>query len=60
MRRLLRMVNAAFWLTFLLFVAISYNSFGDAPRLMGEAVVVAVLWLVCDLVLRPKRRRISN
>jgi hypothetical protein len=60
MRELLRMVNAAFWVTALIFIAYTNNAFGNAPRLMGEAAVIAVLWLLCDLLVRPRRPKNSN
>jgi hypothetical protein len=55
MRTAFRIVNVLVWLVVWLAVAISYDAFGNTPRLMGQAVIPLLLCLVIDRGLRGRR-----
>jgi hypothetical protein len=61
MRQLLLHVgNAIVWLTIWLAVAIYFNSLGDPPRLIGEAIIPGILWCLTALALREAFRKAAN
>ena len=60
MRRVLRIANAIFWLAIWLVIAVHFDAMDNPPRMMGEAVIPALLWLAIDFVLRPRRLKNSN
>jgi hypothetical protein len=60
MRRILRIINALFWAAAWLAIAIQDSAFSDPPRLLGEAVGVAILWFAIDLTIKRRRTKNSN
>jgi hypothetical protein len=54
-----RIINAIFWFGVWLAIAINFNALGDPPRLLGEAVIPALLWFAIDSWLRRRKSRAS-
>lgn len=52
-----RIINAIFWLGVWLAVAINFNALGDPPRLLGEAIIPALLCFAIDSRLRRRKGR---
>jgi hypothetical protein len=60
MRWLLRIANAIFWLAVWLVFVVHSDALNDPLRMMGHAVVPALLWVVIDLALGRLRAKKSN
>ncbi len=54
-----RIINAIFWFGVWLAIAINFNALSDPPRLLGEAVIPALLWFAVDSWLRRRKNRAS-
>jgi hypothetical protein len=52
-----RAINAFFWVAVWVAIAIQYDAFGNSSRLMGEAIIPAILGFVIDSGLRRRQRR---
>ena len=52
-----RIINAIFWVGVWLAIAIQFNALGDPPRLLGEALIPAVLAFAIDSRLRRRKGR---
>jgi hypothetical protein len=50
----LRVANGAIWVTAWMATAVRVDSFDDPSRMLGQAIIPAVLWLILDLSLRRK------
>jgi hypothetical protein len=51
MRRFLRIANGIFWLAAWVALAVHFNAIDNSPRMLGQAVVPAILCLAIDFLL---------
>jgi hypothetical protein len=51
MRRFLRITNGIFWLAAWVALTVHFNDVSNPLRMLGEAVIPAILWLGIDFLL---------
>ena len=56
----MRIANAVFWICIWLAIAVDFNAFDNPARLIGEALIPAVLLFAIDAVIRRRRTKNSN